>query len=255
MPPMSSAIRSGGARRGPGQPLVTIVTVVFNGVETLAETIASVAVQAEVDYEYLILDGASSDGTIDLLAAHDAQIDRWFSRADAGIYPAMNEAVARARGRYVYFLGADDRLEPVLAAIAPALRAETAVHYGDVRLDSDGSRYFGAFDRARLCLHNICQQAIFYPRQALGCEPFNPRYRLLADHACNLALWGRGVPFRWHDLVIAAFNDRGASHRGDQAFTADRGRLIAHAFGRHWAWWFHYRMARNRWKRRLLGQL
>src|SRR6266568_462736 len=77
----------------PSKPLITIVTVVYNGVRHLEETILSVVNQAYDNIEYIIIDGASTDGTLDILKQYDGKLDYWVSERDNGIYYAMNKAL------------------------------------------------------------------------------------------------------------------------------------------------------------------
>lgn len=90
------------------RPLITVATVVRNGAKTLEHTINSIASQTFRDFEYLVVDGASTDGTVALIEQHSARIDYWVSERDSGIYSAWNKAVALARGQWIAFLGADD---------------------------------------------------------------------------------------------------------------------------------------------------
>lgn len=92
----------------PSDPLLSIVTASYNAAATIAETIGSIAAQKGEDIEYLVIDGGSTDGTRDIAARFPSVIDCLVSEPDAGIYDAWNKGVARARGEYVAFLGADD---------------------------------------------------------------------------------------------------------------------------------------------------
>lgn len=100
----------GGSRLGKKRPFLTIVTVLLNGKEGLDKTIQSVANQTSSDYEYIVIDGGSSDGSIDILQKNDKLIDYWVSEPDFGIYDAMNKALRIANGRYIFYLGDSDLL-------------------------------------------------------------------------------------------------------------------------------------------------
>jgi glycosyltransferase involved in cell wall biosynthesis len=89
-------------------PLFSIVTVVFNGAKTVEATIQSVSAQTFRHFEYIILDGGSTDGTPAILEKHGGSIDYWASEPDSGIYNAWNKALGVARGEWIAFLGADD---------------------------------------------------------------------------------------------------------------------------------------------------
>lgn len=91
-----------------GRPFLSVITVVFNGAATIEHTIRSVAGQTYDNVEYIIIDGGSSDGTLDILRRYENHINYWVSEKDEGIYDAMNKGILKARGEYVGMLNADD---------------------------------------------------------------------------------------------------------------------------------------------------
>ena len=93
-----------------GKPLVSILTVVFNSARFLEETIASVLNQNYENLEFIIVDGASTDGTVDVIRKHEHAIDYWISEPDKGISDAFNKAVLLSSGDYLNFQGAGDFL-------------------------------------------------------------------------------------------------------------------------------------------------
>jgi glycosyltransferase involved in cell wall biosynthesis len=233
-------------------PLISIVTVVLNGAATLERTIQSVAQQVFRDYEYLVIDGGSTDGTVDLLRKYESSITYWKSEPDEGLYDAMNKAVRQARGQWLLFLGADDLLAANLADIAPLLREPDTVYYGDVYMPGRGRSYDGAFNGYKLLFGNICQQAIFYPRRVFDAYSFDTRYKLWADHVLNMACYGdQRFRFRYIGKQIAIYNDQsGASANAvDRAFLADREALIRKYLPPWLLHAFRLRMSASRLKR------
>jgi glycosyltransferase involved in cell wall biosynthesis len=118
-------------------PLVSVVVSVFNGADTLQKCLDSVAGQTWAARELIVIDGGSTDGTVEILKRNQARLAYWVSEPDRGIYDAWNKGLDRARGDWIYFLGADDylwapdtleRLAPVLARAYPPVR----VVYGQV---------------------------------------------------------------------------------------------------------------------------
>jgi glycosyltransferase involved in cell wall biosynthesis len=91
------------------KPFMSVITVVFNSASFLEYTILSVIRQDFVDFEYIIIDGGSTDETIDLIKKHEDRIDFWISEPDKGIYDAMNKGVDLARGEWLNFMNAGDR--------------------------------------------------------------------------------------------------------------------------------------------------
>ena len=94
------------------KPLFSIITVVYNGEKTLEETILSVLAQSYTSVEYIIIDGASRDGTVDIIKKYEDKISYWVSEADKGIYDAMNKGVLASKGEIVGIVNADDTLYP-----------------------------------------------------------------------------------------------------------------------------------------------
>jgi len=105
---ISSRNAMGDAASAATPPLITVVTVVRNGAGTIRQAIDSVAGQTFRDFEYVIVDGASTDGTVQVLQEYGDRIGYWISERDSGIYSAWNKALGLARGTWVAFLGADD---------------------------------------------------------------------------------------------------------------------------------------------------
>ena len=90
------------------EPLISIITVVFNGIEHLEETILSVANQTYCNIEYIVIDGGSDDGTLEIIKKYLHIIDLWVSENDNGIYDAMNKGAKLATGSHLGFLNASD---------------------------------------------------------------------------------------------------------------------------------------------------
>ena len=237
----------GGARlRGriksaaPGCPLLSVITVVKNGAATLERTLHSVLEQTYAPLEYIVCDGGSSDGTLELLRRYDERIDFWCSQADTGLYDAMNRAVLMARGDWLLFLGADDTLQAGFSTAAALCREPQTVYYGDVLLAGSARRYDGPFSAAKLASRNICHQAIFYPRAVFAKYHFDTRYRVLADWALNMRCH-HDLQFRFQYVpaVIAEFNDRtGVSAlQVDAEFQRDYLALLRANFSAPICWW------------------
>jgi glycosyltransferase involved in cell wall biosynthesis len=104
-------------------PLITVITVVFNGEATLEKSILSVINQTYDNVEYILIDGCSTDGTLDIIRKYAHAIDYWVSEPDAGIYDAWNKAVVCASGNWICFIGADDYLwgDSVLQNMVPTM--------------------------------------------------------------------------------------------------------------------------------------
>jgi glycosyltransferase involved in cell wall biosynthesis len=91
-------------------PLITIITATFNAVKDLEKSIESVLSQSYANIQYVIIDGASTDGTVEILNKYSTRISAWISEPDNGIYDAWNKGLKLAEGEWIIFLGADDVL-------------------------------------------------------------------------------------------------------------------------------------------------
>ena len=127
-------------------PAVSVITVVYNGAAHIGETIGTVLAQTGVDFEYWVIDGGSTDGTVGIIGEHAARLAGWISEPDQGIADAFNKGLARARGDYVMFLNADDALAgpDVLAQLVDFARGNDwpDVVYGDCDLYAPDSGTF-----------------------------------------------------------------------------------------------------------------
>ena len=211
-------------------PLVSVIIPVFNGREKLQRTLASVLSQPRELWECLVMDGGSTDGTVELLRAQGAQV-RWVSERDGGVYDAMNKGIARASGRFLYFLGAGDTLrEGALQAMAAYLPLNgLALVYGDVYLAAEGRVGDGLFTPVKLTRGSICHQAAFYSRGIFDkVGLYDLRYPINADQVLNLRCFGdRDIANLYCPVVVADFEGGGLSSAGgDENFGRERLGLI-----------------------------
>lgn len=204
-------------------PQFSIIVPTFCVEHVIMDCLASLRRQTCVDFEIIIMDGGSTDRTLELINQFAADFGERLvvrSEKDAGVYDAMNKAIRLARGEWLYFLGADDHLHApeVLQTVADFLRQhpESDLVYGDVLLRSNACRYAGEFNLHRL-LHekNICHQAIFYRRtifEKIG--RYNLQYRIWADWDLNIRCFHHPESVVCYlDLVIADYNDLGGISR------------------------------------------
>jgi glycosyltransferase involved in cell wall biosynthesis len=122
---------SGGKRRkgifaksSVDQPLVTVITAVYNGQKYMPGCLESILRQDYPNIEHIVMDGASNDGTVDVLREYDDRIALWRSEPDQGVYDAWNKALAESRGEWICFLGVDDEFLPGAIGAYMALAAE-----------------------------------------------------------------------------------------------------------------------------------
>ncbi len=204
------------------QPLISIVTVSFNAVETIEQTILSVVNQTYSHIEYIVIDGGSTDGTVDIIKKYSDKIAYWVSESDRGIYDAMNKGIEKASGDYIYFIGSDDQLlDNAILQIAHRIDGK-AIYYGNVYMVKRRRIYNGRFSSFQMVVRNIPHQATFYPTIYLKTNSFNLRYKYLADYYLNLKAW-KEINFKYVPIVIAKYNDDSTSSNCvDSCFEKDR---------------------------------
>jgi len=208
------------------KPLISIITVVYNGAATLEATIRSVREQTWTNIEYIIVDGGSRDGTPALLEKHKDAIAKWVSEPDKGVYDAMNKGIRMAAGDWLYFLGSDDCLyDPnVLTRLfGDPFDQDCDLLYGDVKSPAYKGLYDGVFTHEKLLSRNISHQAAFYRKalfERLG--DYDLRYRLHADWDFNLRCFEAGIPTRYAGVLVAEFGAEGMSSSHDIPFLRER---------------------------------
>ena len=187
----------------PERPLVTYITVVRNNTATLARTIESVQQQTYDNIEHVVLDGASTDGTLDLILQYGDRLDYFVSEPDAGLYDAINKAIPLARGQLICILNSDDWLEPQAAEIAvhrlkksenPSLLLTTAlVRNGDLIQEWHPALVHpGCY----LTCADDCHNAIYATRTAYEASgPYDTSFRIAADFKWIMTCLDRGMTF------------------------------------------------------------
>jgi glycosyltransferase involved in cell wall biosynthesis len=120
-------------------PLLSIITINFNNAEGLKKTIESVISQSFNDFEYLIIDGGSTDGSVEIIK-QNKRINYWISEKDNGIYDAQNKGILKANGEYLLFLNSGDVLMStgILEKVYPLFLTKKSLYYGDLLLDING---------------------------------------------------------------------------------------------------------------------
>ncbi|OBG50071.1 glycosyltransferase family 2 protein [Mycobacterium sp. E735] len=198
-------------------PMFSIIVPSFNAAETLQACIDSIVCQTYADFEMVLVDGGSTDETLDIAHSFGPRLGArlvMYSGPDDGPYDAMNRGVGISKGAWLLFLGADDTLceSDTLARVAAFIgeHDHSDLVYGDVIMRSTGIRHAGAFDLDRLLFEtNLCHQSIFYRRELFaGIGPYNLRYPIWADWDFNIRCFSNPALVTRHmDIVIAHYND------------------------------------------------
>lgn len=150
--------------------LISIITIAFNNKTGLEETIKSVISQTWKDYEFIIIDGGSTDGSKELLESYSSKINFWISEPDKGIYNAMNKGISNANGEYLIFMNSGDRFS------APEMLEKIIPHFNDEDIVY-GNAYYELANRKKyeyripskitvgsLLKEPICHQSAFFKK-------------------------------------------------------------------------------------------
>lgn len=197
-------------------PLLSIITIVLNDRVGFQLTMESVVNQTLTNYEYLVIDGGSTDGTQEAILKHASCITKWISEPDNGIYDAMNKGLSQANGTWILFLNAGDKffaphtLEHIFSSGLPE---KSDVIFGDVIIKYQGlqkERKAGQLrhiHRGMQFSHQSCLIRTFLVKS----EPFDPTYTLTADYKLIYSLYFKGYRFTYHDKVISCITAGGIS--------------------------------------------
>jgi len=202
-------------------PKFSIVTVTLNAVLYIEKCLISVVSQNCANVEYVVIDGGSADGTLELLQRYREHIDCLVSESDRGLYHAMNKGIRAATGDFIYFLNSDDYFcdSAILADVAEIIQADPSLDlvYGDVLVEQGGTLVRQAqvpqLDRESLCRQGFCHQALFARRDVLlRTGGFSEDCRIVADGDWLARALASGVKCRHIDRVVATIGSEGLSN-------------------------------------------
>jgi glycosyltransferase involved in cell wall biosynthesis len=233
-------LRLQGQHKGPmaGLPLVSIVTISLNAAATIGQTIASVLRQTYANVEYIVVDGASTDGTLDVIRSYQQAIDYFVSEPDRGLYAAMNKAIGLASGDYVLVLNADDWYADDAVEALVAARS-----YSGCDVVSALAQYVDAAGRPVQQMRSMPFDAGLRLRMALRHETmlvpasiyerfgaYDESYRVIADFDFTRKLFEAGVTHYEVPRALLFFRNTGVSSTALDKLAADRARLLAEQF-------------------------
>lgn len=222
------------------QPVVSIITITYNAASTLERTIESVERQDYPAIEYIVVDGASTDGTMEIVGRHASRVGKYVSEPDGGLYYAMNKGLGMATGDYVWFLNAGDELyEPTTVSETMGKGdAETDILYGDTTITRmDGSevgprRLSPPKTLSRDSFRDgmlVCHQS-FVARRTL-CPEYDTRYRLSADFDWCVKVIERSRKSVNTGMTMVRFLDGGVTKHNLGRALGERFEIMAHHYG------------------------
>ena len=206
---------------------ISIITVVYNAAATIEQTILSVVKQDYSNIEYIIVDGGSTDGTLDIVKKYEEKSALWLSEPDYGIYDAMNKGLTYATGDYIYYLGADDCLlaptsisqvvsflqdNPEVDVLCASVMMVDSVY----RIEKVYSSNFSEADV--LSGYNTPHQGMFVRREILQKYRFDTSYHIAADYKNFLKFYlDQNIALKKTAMIVAYYANDGVSGNGTDA--------------------------------------
>lgn len=188
------------------QPLVSIVTIVFNGEAVLEKTIQSVIEQSYTNIEYIIIDGGSTDGTVAVIRRYEQKLSFWISEKDKGISDAFNKGIKFAKGEIIGFINASDWYEPDAVVKAVAVMGDADIVYGRLRYWPQHAAPFVRHANHQLLKSEmrLNHPAVFVTKKCYTqWGGFDENLKCAMDYDVLLRFYLKGAAFKSLDSVLA----------------------------------------------------
>lgn len=221
-------------------PKISIITVVYNDAQGLETTLTSVANQSYKNIEYIVVDGASKDGTLEVIKKNEFKISVWKSEPDKGIYDAMNKGLALASGDYVWFMNAGDIIfsDNTLSEIFTNCEANADVYYGETqeinlegetiglrRLKTPEQLNWLSFKRGMLVSH----QSILIKKSL--CKKYDTQYKISADIDWVIYALRKSKKIINTKLILSKFEVGGMSRQNIKTGLQERFKIMVNHYG------------------------
>lgn len=215
-------------------PKVSIITVCRNAGATIRKTIESVLQLCDDRVEYVVVDGASTDGTCAILSEYEPRFNgrmKWISAPDKGIYDAMNKGLRLATGAWVNYQNEGDMLIDI-----PFAELDFAKSCGcgifACAVDTEGGMQRSYLNFVTRCRNTIQHQGAFYDRElVLQLNGYDDSYKILGDHDLNLRVLKSGARVRISNQICAYHSVRGISSHGGAKIKAEMRRVVRENYG------------------------
>ena len=211
----------------------SIITINYNDKEGLSRTIKSVINQTSKDFEYIIIDGGSTDGSVDIIKQNANHIDYWVSEKDKGVYNGMNKGIAQAKGDYLVFMNSGDcfHMPDVLTLMSDYQEDIICgkVFEGNTTIPS--GHYKPTITLVDLMRGSLPHQAMFIKRELMVKHPYDENYKILSDWKfCIQALVFDNCTFRNSDVVVADYDISGISTNSNGLLAKEREIILKELF-------------------------
>jgi len=234
---------------------VSVITITFNAERWLERTMKSVLVQTCTDYEYIIVDGASKDGTVEIIKRLEPQFKgrlSWKSEPDKGLYDAMNKGIGRAKGDFLWLINAGDEIygTETLRHVVEAANADTDIVYGKACIVNAAGVKVSEHhkvtppDLRRKHLLNglvVSHQAILVRRSIAAA--YNTDYRICADYDWVIRAVSASRKNMYLDEYLCKFLTEGVSQKQRKRAWKERFHIMRAHFGLCRTLWAHFIIA------------
>lgn len=220
------------------KPLITIVTVAYNAESTIENTILSVINQTYTNLEYIIIDGGSTDNTIDIIKKYENKITYWISEPDRGIYDAMNKGIKFASGEYINFMNCGDSFysNTTIEEVLNLANSTSDIIYGNTNLLLD----IGEFEKKGTIVTPqdympFVHQSSFSRTALMKEYGFDTKYKICADRNFFFSVLKKNAKFQYIDNIISNYeNEIGFSSVNTIKLMYETGMIEGH--NNNWKW-------------------
>ena len=209
-------------------PKISVVTVCYNAADIIEGTILSVINQTYDNIEYIIIDGASTDGTIEVVNKYRDNVAHFVSEPDKGIYDAMNKGIKLASGEWINFMNAGDVF--IDNGVIMNMFSDNADYEGCSVLYGD-SKYMNKWGWFELIPDSMdimkyhtpfCHQSSFIRTSIIKAEPYDTQYKFAADFNFFHDIWKKGHDMRYVPMTVAVFDGSIKSYSGENPFSVKK---------------------------------
>ncbi|WP_163400280.1 glycosyltransferase family 2 protein [Flavobacterium fluviatile] len=210
---------------------LSIITINYNDIRGLQKTVESVIKQSSKDFEYIVIDGGSADGSAEYVLAHDEYLNYWVSEPDQGIYNAMNKGILNAKGDYFLFLNSGDVLvdDPEIISKIVSILNHRAVYYAPIYIEQNENQkivdYPSKIDEKFAFTNTICQQAVIYHASVFENNLFDEKLKYISDWKMHFSLFKRKIKFIHLNIPFAIYDSNGLTSKGETKYNSHKERL------------------------------
>lgn len=216
--------------------LISIITVVYNCVESIEETIKSILLFQDYDFEYVVIDGGSTDGTLEVIKKYSDRISILVSESDKGIYDAMNKGISLSSGMFIGFINCGDKL--LKLPIEEITRnSDSFINCFPVEL-SNGSIFIPKINDMIKLNNTLHHQGCFYKRT--DDLIYDMKYKVFSDFNLNQILYKNNRKIKVFTEPVVAYHDMGGVSN-NKKYSNEIFKVVRSNFGFHFqllAWFF-----------------